>query len=124
MDNLVMHNSLFSYGIPPEGETEISVDDTDAKLPILFLSWWRSLQYPFFITMLRYGPFSGSALSNLVVVLRDRLADVVANLKVSNHPSETTTRNKCVIVLDSMYMNDDQPDPQKGVMIITFQNVI
>ncbi|KAG5570637.1 hypothetical protein H5410_060403, partial [Solanum commersonii] len=30
--------------------------------------------------VLRYGPFSGSALSNLVAELRDRLADVVANL--------------------------------------------
>uniref|UniRef100_M1CXS2 Uncharacterized protein n=1 Tax=Solanum tuberosum TaxID=4113 RepID=M1CXS2_SOLTU len=42
--------------------------------------------------VLRYGPFSGSALSNLVAVLRDRLADVVANLKFEVNRSNYSSR--------------------------------
>ncbi|WMV28152.1 hypothetical protein MTR67_021537 [Solanum verrucosum] len=96
------HNSLFSYGIPPEGETEISADDTDVNLipqlveklaiPILqnqLANCWDMLSTSETVCavsamrlVLRYGPFSGSALSNLIAVLRDRLADAVANLKV------------------------------------------
>ncbi|XP_060214902.1 transcriptional repressor ILP1 [Lycium barbarum] len=96
------HNSLFNYGLPPEGENEISADDTDANLipqlveklaiPILhnqLANCWDMLStseteraVSAMRLVLRYGPFSGSALSNLVAVLRDRLADAVANLKV------------------------------------------
>ncbi|KAK4357567.1 hypothetical protein RND71_023177 [Anisodus tanguticus] len=96
------HNSLFNYGLPPEGESEISADDTDANLipqlveilaiPILhnqLANCWDVLSTSETVCavsamrlVLRYGPFSGSALSNLVAVLRDRLADAVANLKV------------------------------------------
>ncbi|KAJ8547665.1 hypothetical protein K7X08_011251 [Anisodus acutangulus] len=96
------HNSLFNYGLPPEGESEISADDTDTNLipqlveilaiPILhnqLANCWDVLSTSETVCavsamrlVLRYGPFSGSALSNLVAVLRDRLADAVANLKV------------------------------------------
>lgn len=96
------HNSLFNYGLPPESESEITADDTDANLipqlveklaiPILhnqLANCWDMLStsetecaVSAMRLVLRYGPFSGSALSNLVAVLRDRLADAVANLKV------------------------------------------
>ncbi|CAN4121906.1 unnamed protein product [Withania somnifera] len=96
------HNSLFNYGLPPEGESEISADDTDANLipqlveklaiPILhnqLANCWDMLStsetacaVSAIRLVLRYGPFSGSAVSNLVAVLRDRLADAVSNLKV------------------------------------------
>lgn len=99
------HNSLFSYGISPEGETEISADDTDVNLipqlveklaiPILhnqLANCWDMLSTSETVCavsamrlVLRYGPFSGSALSNLIAVLRDRLADAVANLKVCSY---------------------------------------
>ncbi|KAM3328319.1 transcriptional repressor ILP1 [Capsicum galapagoense] len=96
------HNSLFNYGLPPEGESEISADDNDANLipqlveklaiPILhnqLANCWDMLSTSETVCavsamrlVLRYGPFSGSALSDLVAVLRDRLSDAVANLKV------------------------------------------
>ncbi|CAN4124748.1 unnamed protein product [Withania somnifera] len=96
------HNSLFNYGFPQEGESEISADDTEANLipqlveklaiPILhnqLANCWDMLStretecaVSAVRLVLRYGPFSSSALSNLVAVLRDRLADAVANLKV------------------------------------------
>ncbi|XP_009772229.1 transcriptional repressor ILP1-like [Nicotiana tabacum] len=95
------HSLLFNYGLP-EGESEISTDDADANLipqlveklvvPILhnqLANCWDMLStsetdcaVSAMKLVLRYGPFSGSALSNLVAVLRDRLADAVANLKV------------------------------------------
>ncbi|KAK4376493.1 hypothetical protein RND71_002789 [Anisodus tanguticus] len=96
------HNSLFNYGLPPEGESDTCSDDTDANLipqlveklaiPILhnqLANCWDMLStsetecaVSAMRLVLRYGPFSGSALSNLVAVLRDRLVDAVANLKV------------------------------------------
>lgn len=95
---------LFNYGLP-EGESEISTDDADANLipqlveklvvPILhnqLANCWDMLStsetdcaVSAMKLVLRYGPFSGSALSNLVAVLRDRLADAVANLKVRSY---------------------------------------
>lgn len=93
---------LFNYGLP-EHDSEISSDDADANLipqlveklaiPILhnhLTHCWDMLstqetKYAVYAMNLvfRYVPLSSSALGDLVAVLRNRLADAVAELVVS-----------------------------------------
>ncbi|VFQ67087.1 unnamed protein product [Cuscuta campestris] len=97
------HSLLYNYGLP-NGDGDISSDDADAdsnlipqlveKLAIPIIHYhleycWdilstRETKYAVSSMKLVFGyvPFSSSALCNLVAVLRNRLADAVANLVV------------------------------------------
>ncbi|KAK3041287.1 hypothetical protein RJ639_001389 [Escallonia herrerae] len=99
--NMKWHSLLFTYGLP-EDESTISQDDADANLvpalvekvavPILhheIAHCWDTLstrQTKFAVSathlVFSYVPLSSKALGELVAVLRDRLADAVANLMV------------------------------------------
>ncbi|KAK2971528.1 hypothetical protein RJ640_017897 [Escallonia rubra] len=99
--NMKWHSLLFTYGLP-EDESTISQEDADANLvpalvekvaiPILhheIAHCWDTLstrQTKFAVSathlVFSYVPLSSKALGELVAVLRDRLADAVANLMV------------------------------------------